>query len=133
MMKLGAKLVVSYAVFAAAAGHAQIRYPTPITIVVYIIQENRTPGNLLHALFTWPGINPANYDIAISGTNSLGQTIPSPYDLSHAHHAFTAIYDRGKMDGAARVSCIGTCPAKSPVHVCRQLNRHDQLSSDSGS
>src|SRR6202035_157044 len=106
MMKLGAKLFVSYAVLATIAGHAQIQYPTPIKHVVYIIQENRTPDNLFQALLTWPGINPANYDIASSGKNSLGQTIalaPVPlgnhYDLSHAHHAFLQMYDQGKMDG----------------------------------
>ena len=117
MMKLGAKLLVSYAVLATIFGHAQIQYPTPIKHVVYIIQENRTPDNLFQALLTWPGINPANYDIASSGKNSLGQTIPlvagplgNLYDLSHAHHAFTAMYDNGKMDGADKVTCIGTCP-----------------------
>jgi phospholipase C len=81
-----------------------------------IIQENRTPDNLFQGLLTWPGINPANYDIATSGVNSLGQTIPlapiplgNHYDLSHAHHAFTLQYDKGKMDGADKVGCIGTC------------------------
>src|SRR4030081_281769 len=80
--------------------HAQIPYPNPIKHVVIVIQENRTPDNLFRALLTWPGINPANYNIATSGTNSKGQTIPltaSPfanhYDLSHAHAAFVAQYD----------------------------------------
>jgi phospholipase C len=70
--------------------------------VVIIFQENRTPDNLFHGL---PGA-----DIANSGLNTAGQTIPlSPialansYDLSHAHKAFVLMYDNGKMDGANRV------------------------------
>jgi Phosphoesterase family len=86
--------------------------------VVIIFQENRTPDNLFHGL--------ANADIADSGVNSLGQTIsltPIPlandYDLSHAHSAFVAMYDGGKMDGAdkipigCRAGAIG-CPPPNP-------------------
>jgi hypothetical protein len=58
-----------------------------------------TPDNLFHGL--------PNADIADSGVNSLGQTIPlapiplaNNYDLSHAHQAFVKMYDGGKMDGA---------------------------------
>ena len=58
--------------------------------VVVIFQENRTPDNLFHGL--------SNADIANSGLNSKGQTIPlapdipkaSPYDLDHSHIAFLA-------------------------------------------
>src|SRR5436305_1159709 len=105
-------------VFGTFSGQAQIAYPNPFRHVVFVIQENRTPDNLFQALLTWPGINPANYDIASSGKNSLGQTIQlqpvplgNPYDLSHAHHAFVQMYDDGKMDGADKISCFGTCPA----------------------
>src|SRR5271167_3020353 len=90
--------------------HAQFRYPNPFKHVVVVVQENRTPDNLFHGLLTWPGINPKNYDIATSGVNSTGQRIPLvhvplgvPYDLSHAHSAFLAMYDGGKMDGADKV------------------------------
>src|SRR4030081_1197406 len=83
-----------------SAASAQIPYPNPIKHVVVLFQENRTPDNLFQGLLTWPGINPANYNIATSGLNSSGQTIPltaSPfanhYDLSHAHAAFVAQYD----------------------------------------
>jgi phospholipase C len=75
--------------------------------VVVIFQENRTPDNLF-------GSNPnflPGVDIATSGVNSQGQTIPltpvplaNNYDLSHAHAAFVAMYDQGKMDGADKVT-----------------------------
>jgi phospholipase C len=86
--------------------------------VVIIFQENRTPDNLFHGL--------PNADIANSGINSLGQTIPltpislaNDYDLSHAHSAFVAMYDGGKMDGADKIP-IGCkagvlgCPPPNP-------------------
>ena len=117
-MKLVVRAFVLFTVFATVLAQAQIPYPNPIKHVVLIIQENRTPDNLFQGLLTWPGINPANYDIATSGVNSAGQTIaltPQPlgnrYDLSHAHHAFVQMYDNGKMDGADKIACIGTCPA----------------------
>lgn len=73
--------------------------------VVIIFQENRTPDNLFHGL--------AGADIANSGVNSKGQTIPlqpaslvGSYDLGHNHVDFVAMYDGGKMDGADKVSCI---------------------------
>ena len=90
--------------------------------VVIIFQENRTPDNL----FQDPVLISRGADIASSGVNSLGQTIPlSPidlgttgsnpqnYDLSHAHAAFVAMYDGGKMDGANLILCspAGNCHA----------------------
>lgn len=89
-----------------------------IHYVVVIFQENRTPDNLFHGL--------PNADIADSGVNSLGQTIPltavplaNDYDLSHAHQAFVKMYDGGKMDGADKVgvSCAPGatgCPPANP-------------------
>jgi phospholipase C len=89
--------------------------------VVIIFQENRTPDNL----FQDPVLLARGADIASSGRNSLGQTIPlSPidlgtsgsnpqnYDLSHAHAAFVAMYDGGKMDGANLIPCspASNCP-----------------------
>ena len=80
--------------------------------VVVIFQENRTPDNLFHGL--------PNADIANSGMNSLGQTIPltpitlaDGYDLSHRHGAFVSMYDGGKMDGADLIPCspsTTSCP-----------------------
>ena len=91
--------------------------PGKIQHVVIIFQENRTPDNLFHD----PVLMSAGADIASSGINSLGQTIPLiptslgvNYDLSHAHSAFTAQYDGGKMDGAdlVTISChVPPCPA----------------------
>jgi phospholipase C len=85
--------------------------------VVVIFQENRTPDNLFHGL---PGA-----DIATSGTNSLGQTIPltmtnmvTTYDLGHRHADFVAMYDGGRMDGADKVSASCTLqPGGCPPNV----------------
>src|SRR5580693_9190588 len=65
--------------------------------VVIIFQENRTPDNLFHD----PVLIARGADIASSGVNSKGETIPlseiglgtngnnpDNYDLSHAHSAF---------------------------------------------
>ncbi len=87
--------------------------PARVQHVVVIFQENRTPDNLFHGL--------PNADIASSGSNSLGQTVPltpislvTTYDLGHAHSAFVKMYDGGKMDGADKVPCSSqqgtTCP-----------------------
>ena len=89
--------------------------------IVVIFQENRTPDNL----FQDPVLVSRGADIASSGLNSSGQTIPlSPidlgtsgsnpqnYDLSHANGAFVAMYDGGKMDGANLIPCspAANCP-----------------------
>jgi phospholipase C len=101
--------------------------------VVIIFQENRTPDNLFQGLCMPPygsasacSTSPtaSQYDIASSGVNSSGQTIPlSPidlgttssngnpdnYDLSHAHKAFTQMCDLNTgtntcaMDGADEI------------------------------
>ena len=117
-MKSAAKTIVPLILLGISVAYAQIPYPNPIKHVVIVFQENRTPDNLFQGLLTWPGLNPANYVIASSGTNHLGQTLPlvaSPlgnhYDLSHAHQAFLQMYDNGKMDGADLITCYGTCAA----------------------
>ena len=70
--------------------------------IVVIFQENRTPDSLFQDSVLIRGA-----DIASTGTNSQGQTIPlsqielaNDYDLGHTHRAFVAMYDSGKMDGA---------------------------------
>jgi phospholipase C len=70
--------------------------------IVVIFQENRTPDDLFHGL--------PNADIANSGVNSLGQTIPlapvslvTTYDPNHSHANFLAMYDNGMMDGADKI------------------------------
>ena len=85
--------------------------------IVVIFQENRTPDNLFHD----PVLISRGADIASSGLNSLGQTIPlSPidlgtsgsnpqnYDLGHGHADFVAMYDGGKMDGANLIGCYSS-------------------------
>jgi phospholipase C len=79
--------------------------------VVIIFQENRTPDNLFQGL--------PNADIAASGVNSHGQTIPLVampmavnYDLSHSHPSFLKMYDDGKMDGADLIPI--TCESNDP-------------------
>jgi phospholipase C len=89
--------------------------------IVVIFQENRTPDNL----FQDPVLISRGADIASSGLNSTGQSIPlspidlgttgsSPqnYDLSHANAAFVSMYDGGKMDGANLIPCspAANCP-----------------------
>ena len=87
--------------------------PEKIQHIVVIFQENRTPDNLFHD----PALMAKGADIASSGLNSSGQTIPltpTPlgvgYDLDHGHKEFVVMYDGGKMDGADKVGCHGTCP-----------------------
>ena len=92
---------------------AQIPYPNPFKHIVLVIQENRTPDNLFHGLLSYPGINPANYDLASSGlanVNGQEETIPlvsnslaTDFDLGHGHADFTLMYDKGKMDGANQI------------------------------
>ncbi len=91
--------------------------PGKIQHVVIIFQENRTPDNL----FQDPVLIAAGADIASSGLNSTGQTLPLvpeslgvSYDLSHAHSAFVSQYDGGKMDGAdltPMVCYVAPCPS----------------------
>ena len=104
----------------ACGGQAPVVQPqTKIQHVVIIVQENRTPDNLFHD----PVLIARGADIASSGVNSAGQTIPlTPvslaitYDLSHQHDAFVAMYDGGKMDGADKVAayCVPNCPPPNP-------------------
>lgn len=71
--------------------------------VVIIFQENRSTDSLFHDT----SLMSRGADIANSGLNSLGQTIPlgpvsltAGYDLSHTHKSFVLMYDAGKRDGA---------------------------------
>ncbi|MGH9501780.1 MAG: phospholipase C [Terriglobales bacterium] len=79
--------------------------------IVIIFQENRTPDNLFQGL--------PNADIAASGLNSQGQTIPLVamplavnYDMTHTHPSFVKMYDNGKMDGADLIPV--TCKSDDP-------------------
>jgi phospholipase C len=88
---------------------------TPIEHVVIIFQENRTPDNLFHD----PVLIARGADIASSGLNSKGQTIPlipvplaNNWDMGHNHPPFLLEYDGGKMDGEDLVAliCKPNCP-----------------------
>ena len=109
-------------------GPQALRLTTAAVIqhVVVIFQENRTPDNLFQDPVLYNP--PRSADIAQSGVNSLGQTIPlSPidlgtagsnpqnYDLSHAHSAFVSMYDGGKMDRADLIPC--SPPANCPPNA----------------
>ena len=98
--------------------------------VVVIFQENRTPDNLFHD----PVLIARGADIASSGVNSSGQTIQLTatslgidYGLSHAHAAFVAMYDGGKMDGANNVTVACSkgapnCPPPNPQFMYVQAS-----------
>jgi phospholipase C len=94
--------------------------PQSFEHVVIIVQENRSPDNLFHGL--------PNADIANSGINSHGKTIPLtpvslaiPYDLGHGHEGFLAYYNHGKMNGAntRAVACMqpNCVPPPNPQFV----------------
>jgi phospholipase C len=87
--------------------------------IVIIVQENRTPDNL----FRDPVLIARGADIAQSGLDSSGQTLPliqgslvTNWDLSHAHPAFEDMYDGGKMDGANLIPiwCFGVANCQPP-------------------
>ncbi len=74
---------------------------TPITHVVIIVQENRTPDYLFQGV---PGA-----DISQTAVDSHGQTVSlqpvslaAPYDLPHGHSNWLTDYDGGRMDGFDR-------------------------------
>jgi phospholipase C len=132
-------------------GSTHFSVPPPnskVQHVVIIFQENRPPDNLFQGLCLPPNgsssscnsTNPtaSQYDIASSGTNSLGANIPllpldlgttasngnpDTYDLNHAHQAFVQMCDLNTsgacaMDGADLVqpSCnTGVTPPCWPT------------------
>jgi phospholipase C len=103
--------------------------------VVVIVQENRTPDNLFHD----PVLISRGADIATSGINSHGQTIPltpiglgitgsnsQNYDLIHTHASFDSMYDGGKMDGADLIPCHPSpCPKAHPNPQFMYVNPAD--------
>jgi len=123
MKRVAAVLVLLVSLGASLAlAQAPDRHHHGVQNVVVIFQENRSPDNLF-------GSNPnflPGVDIATSGLNSKGQTIPltpvplaNKYDLSHAHSAFVSMYDNGQMDGADKipVTCgkgATGCPPPNP-------------------
>lgn len=99
--------------------------------VVIIFQENRSTDNLFHD----PVLIARGADIASSGVNSFGNTIPltpidlgtvgpnpQDYDLVHSHAAWVLEYDGGKMDGANLVPCNPVSACKPPAHPNAQFH-----------
>jgi phospholipase C len=117
---------------------APARAITAFSHVIIVIQENRTPDNLFHALCAPPfgtaascsvTPGPGQYNIQTSGwrdrTSRSGVTDPtarplntSKWDISHEHGAWVSQCDRNaagacRMDGAAANPCYtGSCPPK---------------------
>jgi len=130
----------SISVTAADANHlAPSNGPQTLTLtlvavirhIVVIFQENRSTDNLFHD----PVLMSRGADIASSGMNSLGQTIPlipidlgtagsnpQNYDLDHSHAAFVSMYDGGKMDGANLIKCYD-----SPVNCSASVHPNPQF------
>jgi phospholipase C len=119
------KLIAAILILLAGATLAVAQAPDHhhgIQNVVVIFQENRTPDNLFGSN---PNFSPG-VDIATSGVNSQGQTIPltavplaNNYDLSHAHAAFVSMYAKGNMNGADKVTVYcnagaQACPPSNP-------------------
>ena len=122
--------------------HAQIQR---FSHVVVVIQENRTPDNLFQGLCVPPygsaskcSITPTSsqYNIQTNNwkdkTSTTGVTQPTSvalanaYDLSHAHPAWVTQCDLAAgaclMDGAAGVSCSGTCPTQPQFKFVANTN-----------
>jgi phospholipase C len=131
------RLIVSTLLLAGAGAVAASAQIPNFQHVIVIVQENRTPDNLFQGLCAPPygskslcSTSPtaSQYNIQTNNwldkSSSTGVTQPSTvalankYDLSHAHSAFTVMCDADvatgvcKMDGAGRIPCSGTCPAK---------------------
>jgi phospholipase C len=103
---------------ALAAGKARPQFLGKINHVVSIFQENRSPDNLFHD----DVLMDRGADIATSGKDSEGQTIPltpsslvTKYDLGHSHKSFLGACDWNGaeclMDGANLDEC-------TPAHAC---------------
>jgi phospholipase C len=132
-MKLTGRIAFLLMSFAGSfLAHAQI---TSFKHVILVIQENRTPDNLFQGLCSAPygtsascNTSPDNseYDIQTSNwidktsstgvTQPFGVTLQGVYDMQHAHSDFVSQCDINssrecRMDDAAGVICIGTCPA----------------------
>jgi phospholipase C len=116
MMALVASASIVLSLTSCGSNHLRGPSAKHIQHVVIIVQENRTPDNLFQDPVL---INQRHADIAQSGLNSKGQTIPltqtditTSYDLSHSHQAFAGMYDGGKMDGADLIADVCANPSQ---------------------
>jgi phospholipase C len=103
-----------------ATANLSISITSKIQHVVVIFQENRTPDNL----FQDPILISRGADIAQSGVNRQGQTVPlSPvglginYDLSHSHAGFVTMCDLNTVTGQCRMDGAPTTPLSAFVYV----------------
>ena len=114
--------------------------------IIVVFQENRTPDNLFHGLCTAPfgsssscSTHPTGSQYNIQTSNWLDNTsstkttnpgtvaLNNAYDLSHIHKGFTAMCDKNsagacRMDGAAGVTCSGTCVSKPQFKYVSNTN-----------
>ena len=142
-MKLTATRLLLILFCGTILGNAQI---SSFQHIVVVFQENRTPDNLFQGLCTAPfgtstscSTHPtgAQYNIQttkwLDKTSSTGTTNPgtvalaNAYDLSHVHKGFTAMCDKNssgacRMDGAAGVTCTGTCVSKPQYKYVSNTN-----------
>src|SRR5260370_9872399 len=119
--------------FGTLLAHAQI---SSFKHVVVIFQENGTSDNLFQGLCAPPFGKPTSCSTSAKGSQYNIQTrtwldksvsaeliqpltvpLANSYDLNHAHKAFLLQCDLSglgicRMDGAASVSCSGTCPTQ---------------------
>ncbi len=93
-------VLLAFVAVGAASATARFKH------VVVLVQENRSIDNLFGSN---PNFEPG-VDIAAGGLGPKGKKIAMTavsligcYDLHHDHAAFVAMYDNGKMDGAANV------------------------------
>jgi phospholipase C len=131
------KLTLTALVFLfSVGGTLDTQAQNPIRHVVVIFQENRTPDNLFQALCAPPFGKPTSCSTSPKGSRYNIQTrtwldksvsagliqpltvpLANSYDLNHSHKAFLLQCDLNalgicRMDGAASVSCSGTCPTQ---------------------
>lgn len=132
-MKFAEKILVFFLLATTAWAQAQIRN---FGHIIVIVQENRTPDNLFQGLCAPPFGSAATcstapkgkqYDIQtknwLDKASATGLTQPFPvplaskFDLAHTHRSWFVQCDKDalgncKMDGAAKIACVGTCPPK---------------------
>ncbi len=120
MNRLIAVVATGLTLLSFAAGNTALAQARPFQHIIIVVQENRTTDNIFGSDPQFePGV-----DIATSGMNSKGQTVPLTslplsdcYDISHSHHAFEQMYDHGKMDGADLIPLVigkGCVPPQNP-------------------
>src|SRR5215469_18770767 len=85
----------------------------PISHIIIIMMENRTPDNLFQTL----GPNGSGVaDIATTAPTQFGTVtmtpvaMAAPFDMAHTHEAWLTDWHQGAMDRFDNAGCSGTCP-----------------------